>query len=70
MEVKASQAETSCLLEKVLNGDRLAADLLALEVHKDIEIEAIRTAVPQGTFELDLSTLGLWIDPIGWWVTC
>lgn len=66
VEVKASQEETSSLLEKVLNGDRLAADLLAFEVHKDIEIETIKTVLPHGKFDIDLSSLGVWIDPIGW----
>lgn len=70
VEVKASEDETSSLLEKVLNGDRLAANLLAIEVHKDIAIETIRTLVPNGNFELDLTNLGVWIDPIGWYVPC
>lgn len=64
--MKASEAETSCLLEKVLNGDTKAANLLAVEVHKDIEIETITSNIPELDFEIDLEILGVWIDPIGW----
>lgn len=69
VEVKATQDQTSALLEKVLNGDKQAAELLALEVHKDIEIDTIRTVAPRGDFDIDLSNLGVWIDPIGWCVS-
>lgn len=69
VEVKATQDETSCLLEKVLNGDRLAAGLLATEVHRDIEKETINITLPKTNFQMDLNNLGVWIDPIGWYVT-
>ncbi|XP_074032748.1 inositol polyphosphate 1-phosphatase isoform X2 [Leptinotarsa decemlineata] len=64
VEVMPSQQETSNLLEKVLNGDRIAAELLAAEVHKEIELAEINTTIPQQDFCIDLTELGVWIDPI------
>ncbi|XP_050510899.1 inositol polyphosphate 1-phosphatase [Diabrotica virgifera virgifera] len=64
VEVKPSEEETSTLLEIVLNGDHLAATLLAAEVHRDLNIESIKTDVPETEFNVNFEELGVWIDPI------
>lgn len=65
VEVKPSLDETSALLEKVLNGDEVAAKILATEVHKTVDIGDIRTRIPERDFQINLEKLGIWIDPIG-----
>ncbi|CAG9863153.1 unnamed protein product [Phyllotreta striolata] len=64
VEVKPTEEDTSNLLEMVLNGDQQAASRLASEVHRNLEIDSIKTDVPQKNFDIDLSKLGVWIDPI------
>lgn len=64
VEIKSTEEETSNLLETVLNGDQIAAALLAAEVHREIHVEDIKTNLRQ-EFEVALEKLGIWIDPIG-----
>ncbi|CAH1113829.1 unnamed protein product [Psylliodes chrysocephalus] len=64
VQVKPSEAETSSLLETVLNGDQLAATRLAAEVHRNLDIRNVKTDIPQNDFEVDIEELGIWIDPI------
>lgn len=66
VEVQETEAATSELLCKVLNGDRNAADLLAAEVHKDIEVDDINSQI-SGYLDLNIpvKNLSIWIDPIG-----
>lgn len=67
VEVKTNETETAEMLEKVLNDDKTAANLLAAEVHKEIDIETINTAkLPDNCdLNINLNDLGIWIDPIG-----
>lgn len=64
VEIKHNEEETSNLLEIVLNGDHVAATLLAAEVHRDLNIEDINTDVPSKKFGVNFDELGIWIDPI------
>ncbi|XP_072308646.1 inositol polyphosphate 1-phosphatase [Eucyclogobius newberryi] len=60
--VCASEAETAELLAKVLDGDAMAASLLARAIHQDptsIDADTDRLSIP-----LQPSQLGIWIDPI------
>lgn len=67
VEVQETEAATSELLCKVLNGDRNAADLLAAEVHKDIAVDDINSQI-SGYLDLNIpvKNLSIWIDPIGY----
>jgi hypothetical protein len=49
---------------QVLSGDIQAAEVLAVEVHRDLSVEEIdMDSLPQLT--LPLEQCGMWIDPIG-----
>jgi hypothetical protein len=49
---------------QVLSGDIQAAEVLAVEVHRDLSVEEINMDnLPQ--FTLPLEQCGMWIDPIG-----
>ena len=63
MKVCATQEETSALLCKVLDGDRVAADLLAKEVHTQSSHD-INEPELDGVPDSDVQDLGIWIDPI------
>lgn len=66
VEIKDSPAETSELLSRVLDGDAHAAELIANEVHREINFESINsdcTTIPDD-LTLDLTNAGIWIDPI------
>lgn len=66
VQVLGNCNETAFLLEKVLDGDRRAAELLAIEVHRDLGLKDINTNrnVPDES-SIDKGNLGIWIDPIG-----
>lgn len=66
VEVKADKDSTAVLLSKVLNGDAVAADLLADEVHKVVPLEDVNLADSTLPHKVDLPVehLGVWIDPI------
>lgn len=57
--------ETTRLLAKVMGSDTATAELLAAEVHKDVQFLDIPIAreIP-GDFDLCIDDLGIWIDPI------
>ncbi|XP_030065806.1 inositol polyphosphate 1-phosphatase isoform X2 [Microcaecilia unicolor] len=62
VKVCPTEEETAALLNQVLNGKMVAAEVLARVVHQDIPItdpvlDAVKLEVPQ-------STLGIWVDPI------
>lgn len=63
LEITDDFENTSAILEKVLDGNRSAAHLLSIEVHKDITEETIGE-LPDIQEELDINDLGIWIDPI------
>lgn len=49
---------------QVLSGDTQAAELLAMEVHRDLGVEEVdMDNLPQ--LNLPLEQCGIWIDPIG-----
>lgn len=48
---------------KVLNGDSVAAELLAEEVHKTVDTNM--ESIPELPDGLNYSNMGIWIDPIG-----
>ncbi|XP_055589287.1 uncharacterized protein LOC129741572 [Uranotaenia lowii] len=58
--------ETIESIQKILNGDRVAAERLVEEVYKDIEIDLDKWQIPDESIALDneLVDLGIWIDPI------
>ncbi|KAF4533199.1 hypothetical protein B566_EDAN001741 [Ephemera danica] len=63
VQVQDLEEETSALLCKVLDGDKKAADLLAKEVHQDVQVNDILNNLKSHN-DLPLDTLGIWIDPI------
>lgn len=65
VEIFETADGTAERLEKVLDGDRLAANMLSEEVHREIVIEKIQVPDSVVPLELDFSDLGIWIDPIG-----
>ncbi|XP_055615774.1 inositol polyphosphate 1-phosphatase [Toxorhynchites rutilus septentrionalis] len=58
--------ETIVSLQKVLNGDEVAARRLADEVYRDIVVDFDKWQIPDEsvTLDNDLTELGIWIDPI------
>ncbi|GFG34596.1 hypothetical protein Cfor_01927 [Coptotermes formosanus] len=63
VEVQEDQVATASLLSMVLSGDIQAAEVLAVEVHRNLSVEEIDTDnLPQLT--LPLEQCGMWIDPI------
>lgn len=61
---------TSKHLSAVLCGNESASQLLADLIHTDIVLETEETQAleDQLDFDLPLSELAIWIDPIGKWV--
>lgn len=58
--------ETTQLLAKVMGSDIATAELLATEVHKDIQfLDIPMIATLPIDFDADINDLGIWIDPIG-----
>ncbi len=56
------------LLSQVLNGEKGAADILAKAVHEELPLPSLPPELLKGLAEgegLDVSQLGVWIDPIG-----
>ncbi|XP_006864109.1 PREDICTED: inositol polyphosphate 1-phosphatase [Chrysochloris asiatica] len=58
----STEAETTELLSKVLNGNKLASEALAKVVHQDVSftdptLDSIKISIPQ-------DILGIWVDPI------
>ncbi|VEN57918.1 unnamed protein product [Callosobruchus maculatus] len=64
VQVEETEEKTAHLLKRVLSGDQLAANLLAAEVHKEIDLKDVDTNIPSTDFEVDLHDLAIWIDPI------
>nr|CAD7420013.1 unnamed protein product [Timema poppensis] len=66
VEVQKDQDSTAALLSKVLDGDTIAANLLASEVHRDMvlaEVDAGSVPLPLN-LELPLQSMAMWVDPI------
>ena len=51
------------MLEKIMDGNLEAARLLAIEVHGKI-CDDVTGPLPESDKILDLSNIGIWIDPI------
>lgn len=64
VEVKSTLNETSALLQKVLQGDSIAANALASEVHRVVTLDKT-TEEDSENFDIDMESVGVWIDPIG-----
>ncbi|XP_032663609.1 inositol polyphosphate 1-phosphatase [Odontomachus brunneus] len=65
VEVCSSSEETTRLLTKVMGNDVVAAELLAAEVHKDIQLSDVPITLEIPTeFDINEDDLGIWIDPI------
>lgn len=64
VEVKPTLNETTELLQKVLQGDSLAASTLASEVHRIVTPDKTNEEVSEN-FDTDMESVGVWIDPIG-----
>ncbi|CAG5087631.1 Similar to Inpp1: Inositol polyphosphate 1-phosphatase (Mus musculus) [Cotesia congregata] len=69
VKVCSTSEETTKLLSQVLDDDVKTAGVLAMEIHRDIELSEINPAVDYNYLEnydvdLDITDLGIWIDPI------
>ncbi|KAL6433896.1 hypothetical protein ACFW04_005839 [Cataglyphis niger] len=65
VEVCSCSKETTQLLTKVMGNDAVAAELLASEVHKDIQLSDVPIMLDIPTdFDINIDDLGIWIDPI------
>ena len=69
VRVMESEVATATLLEEVLDGNSTAAQLLARMVHRPISLSLPGEFDAISGDQLDLSCLGVWIDPIGKVVT-
>lgn len=66
VEVCPTIEETTQLLAKVMDSDIATAELLATEVHKDVQfLDIPMVAELPLSFNIDIYDLGIWIDPIG-----
>ncbi|KAH0560850.1 inositol polyphosphate 1-phosphatase [Cotesia glomerata] len=69
VKVCSTSEETTKLLSQVLDDDVETAGVLAMEIHRDIELSEINPAVDYNYLEnydvdVDIADLGIWIDPI------
>lgn len=65
VKVLSTVEETARLLAKVMGSDLITAELLASEVHRNIEL--VNVPADEKISEdvsLDVANLGIWIDPI------
>ncbi|XP_067203103.1 inositol polyphosphate 1-phosphatase isoform X2 [Linepithema humile] len=65
VDVCSCSEDTTQLLTKVMGNDVVAAELLAAEVHKDVQLSdvPITLEIPDD-FDINVDDLGIWIDPI------
>ncbi|CAL1679639.1 unnamed protein product [Lasius platythorax] len=65
VEVCPCSKDTTQLLTKVMGNDAVAAELLAAEVHKDVQLSDVPIMLEIPTdFDINVDDLGIWIDPI------
>lgn len=66
VEILGTPTETAFRLEKVLNGDKIAANLLAEEIHRVTNGKSLELVdpIPDIDEPINLDNLGIWIDPI------
>jgi inositol polyphosphate 1-phosphatase len=67
VEICSTSEKTAELLRRVLDDDQATAELLSKEVHRHIVLTdlTIDSKNIPTDFEIDISDLGIWIDPIG-----
>ncbi|XP_018376720.1 PREDICTED: inositol polyphosphate 1-phosphatase-like isoform X1 [Trachymyrmex cornetzi] len=65
VEICSCSKDTTQLLTKVMGNDAVAAELLAAEVHKDVQLSDVPITVDIPIdFDVNIEDLGIWIDPI------
>lgn len=67
VEVRPSCPETTELLSVVLDNDVETAQLLAIEIHREITLAEVPIdgTLDDCDVDIDINDLGIWIDPIG-----
>lgn len=66
VDVCSCSEDTAQLLTKVMGNDAVAAELLAAEVHKDVQLSDVPVELDiPNDFDINVDDLGIWIDPIG-----
>jgi hypothetical protein len=63
--VCGTEKETAALLVTVLDGDQMAATLMACAIHQDATLTLSDTSTDNLHIPLSPSDLSIWIDPIG-----
>ncbi|XP_071811701.1 inositol polyphosphate 1-phosphatase-like [Apostichopus japonicus] len=63
VSIRPTVSETADVLNKVLNNNKEAAHLLAKALHEEVSMD-VGSKVTNLTLQLDLSNIGIWIDPI------
>lgn len=63
VEIFDNSSQTAECLLKVLNGDVMAAELLAEEVHKNVS--SVMDNIPDLPEGFNFANMGIWVDPIG-----
>lgn len=70
VEVCSCSKDTTQLLTKVMGNDVVAAELLAAEVHKNIQLSDVPITLDiPNDFDINVDDLGIWIDPIGRYIS-
>ncbi|XP_018342321.1 PREDICTED: inositol polyphosphate 1-phosphatase [Trachymyrmex septentrionalis] len=65
VEICSCSKDTTQLLTKVMGNDAVAAELLAAEVHKDVQLSDVPITLDiPNDFDVNIEDLGIWIDPI------
>ncbi|XP_020299360.1 inositol polyphosphate 1-phosphatase isoform X2 [Pseudomyrmex gracilis] len=65
VDVCSCSEDTAQLLTKVMGNDAVAAELLAAEVHKDVQLSDVPVELDiPNDFDINVDDLGIWIDPI------
>lgn len=65
VEIDETAEGTADCLEKVLDGNRTAAEVLAEEVHREVDYSDTVGEIPDLPDDVDYADIGVWIDPIG-----
>ncbi|XP_033762742.1 inositol polyphosphate 1-phosphatase-like [Pecten maximus] len=64
VEIQATKQHTTDLLNKVLDGNKRAADLLAREAHESVAVDVGSGLEKLVGLEVNVEDIGVWIDPI------
>lgn len=63
VSIQPTVSQTAEILNKVLNSNKEAAQLLAQALHEDVTVE-VGSKVKSLDLDMDFDSLGIWIDPI------